>query len=290
MRQWECFIYCENALQDQSTPNLFPSQCYLGGALGCQFWIYSETVQQSTQSTEILSGSTTSGCEIKSIRQNRDSDTSTLGSNVWLDTAGKVNAPFASRFLPVYEFKSKAARLSRADEGMWVNFQGNDGSFGSLFGGEYGIGFSRQDSDGTNIEFQTGNKQNGSFRTHSGGRASDYVQVAKGTVDAPTGFGTNEVFYRQRFFPHNGGGFSEVARMEVQTTTIGGGNKAGGEISFSLVRPNRTSIDEVFIITRNGDIELPHGLGTTGIIMTSPNGTRFKTIVNDSGVLVTSAV
>jgi len=272
-RSWDGFVYCEgNAINGTS------DQLYIGKLRGSRLFVYAE----ETVSTgyEIFIGANCEFLDIVDTRETGSVNNAALSCRIsrgnkqlvvgdtsfygYIDCVNLTNsnAKYADLVYETAEGTIAKDRIrgSRSLERFVIN-PTNDQA--------------------------THSTQEVSQRTFAayGNVGIDRLTGANGTLTTPTAKSVGEVVVRQQFAIQTAQTTAyDAVSVRLDATSIGGGNKASGDLIWSTTANGASSQTDAMQLTQDGNFEiLQNG---KGIRLRQPNGTVRLVTVNNSGTLV----
>ena len=272
-RSWNGFVYCESNAVDGTS-----DQLYIGKLRNSNLFVYAE--ESVSSGFEITIGA---NCQFLELVDTRESGSVNNASLTCRLTNG--NKTIAVGDTTHYGYVD------------CINLTNNSAKYADLIyeTSEGTIGIDRVRGNrqleryvidpSTNVAAQQ--RQATSFRdfTVYGNIALDKIVGSNGTLSSPTAKSVAEIVLRQSYGIQTAAATAyEAVSMRLEATSIGGGNKASGNLIWATTANGTSAQTDAMQLTQDANLEiLQNG---KGIRLRQPNGTVRLITVDNSGALV----
>ena len=272
-RSWNGFVYCESNAVDATS-----DQLYIGKLRNSNLFVYAE--EATSTGSEITIGA---NCQFLELVDTRES--------------GSVNN--ASLTCRLVRGNKTIAVGDTTHYGYvdCVNLTNNQAKYADLIyeTSEGTIGIDRVRGNrqleryviDPSSDVATAQRQATSFRdfTAYGSVALDRLVGANGTLSSPTAKSVAEIVLRHSYgIQTTSTDAYDAASMRLVATSIGGGNKASGDLIWATTANGASAQTDSMQLTQDGNLEiLQNG---KGIRLRQPDGTIRHVTVNNSGALI----
>lgn len=275
-RAWDFVLHCEGNASD-----LTSDECYTGGLNYSRMWVYSEKTTATT-GVELNVPAATDHVEIFNARPN--TETVNAVGDVVIHAGGEIYVVGTTGWEGHVRASSLTDNASRYTRKQWIGNSGAVLAERRVFGSGK-VEHIVYDRSGTNDISQVLDGEFGptvaAWNTSGKLRFDHYG--SRGTKASPATVQAGDIIYEE----HIGGyeGAANVGGMRVRATVSA---VSSGKISLDYVvamKPDAgSSYVDTWKIHENGDVEVMQvGLG---VILTSPNGTRYRLSVSNAGAAV----
>lgn len=272
-RSWNGFVYCESNAVDGTS-----DQLYIGKLRNSSLFVYAE--EGTSTGAELSIGINCEGLDLVDTRESgsinnasltcrltRGNKTLAVGNTThygYIDCVNLTNNPAKYADL-IYETAEGTIAIDRIRGNRQLE--------------RYVI--DPVTNAGTHQQSAT------SFREWMayGNVALDFIGGANGTLNAPTAKSVSEIVLRQMYVIQTSSTTKyDAVSMRLEATSIGGGNKASGNLIWATTANGASAQTDAMQLTQDGNLEiLQNG---KGIRLRQPDGTVRLVTVDNTGTLV----
>jgi hypothetical protein len=272
-RSWDGFVYCESNAVDGTS-----DQLYIGKLRGSRLFVYAE--ESVSTGFEIFIGAS---CEFLDIVDTRE--TGTVNNAALSCRISRGNKQLVVGDTSFYGYIDCVNLTNSSAKYADLVYETSEGTIAKdRIRGSRSL--ERFVINPTNDQ-ATHSTQEVSQRTFAayGNVGIDRLTGANGTLTTPTAKSVGEVVVRQQFAIQTAQTTAyDAVSVRLGATSIGGGNKASGDLIWSTTANGASSQTDAMQLTQDGNFEiLQNG---KGIRLRQPNGTVRLVTVDNSGNLV----